>query len=203
MSKNIKRRTFLKSAAAVGGVAAMPGMLVSQAARAADKAHTLVMASPSTPQGLDIEFDVSLGSIDVLGALYEYMLAYEKIPDPQSPDVLREDTSVHSDKKEGLALRGRLAEGWEVSSNGLKATFKLRDGVRSNWGNLFSADDVKWTWDRKFNLKGQGVFQTAVLGLKSPDQIKVEGPRAISFNLEKPSPILLKQMCNLANPIYD
>ena len=42
-----------------------------------------------------------------------------------------------------------------------------------------------------------------MLGLKSPDQIKIEGPNAISFNLEKPSPILLKQQCNLANPIYD
>ncbi len=52
------------------------------------------------------------------------------------------------------------------------------------------------------DLKGQGIFQTAVLGLKSPDQIKIEGPNAISFNLEKPSPILLKQQCNLANPIY-
>jgi peptide/nickel transport system substrate-binding protein len=62
---------------------------------------------------------------------------------------------------------------------------------------------VKWTWDRKFNLKGQGIFQTSVLGLRTPDQIKIEGPLAISFNLEKPSPILLKQQCNLANPIYD
>lgn len=203
MSDHIKRRKFLKTAATVGGVAAAPAILTGTSAWSAEKAKTLVVASPSTPQGLDIEFDVSLGSIDVLGALYEYMLAYEKIPDPNSPDVLREDTSVHADRKEGLALRGRLAESWDISANGLKATFKLRDGVRSNWGNVFSAEDVKWTWDRKFNLKGQGVFQTAVLGLKSPDQIKIEGPRAISFNLEKPSPILLKQMCNLANPIYD
>jgi peptide/nickel transport system substrate-binding protein len=201
VSNYSKRRQFLKSAAAVGGAATMPGIL--NPALAAEKGKTLVVAAPSTPQGLDIEFDVSLGSIDVLGALYEYMLAYEKIPDPQSPEVMREDTSVHADKKNGLALRGRLCESWDISSNGLKATFKLREGVKSNWGNPFSAQDVKWTWDRKFNLKGQGVFQTAVLGLKSPDQIKIEGPNVISFNLEKPSPILLKQMCNLANPIYD
>ena len=203
MSKSLRRRQFLKNVAAVSGAAVVPGILSSGPAVAADKAKTLVVAAPATPQGLDIEFDVSLGSIDVLGALYEYMLAYEKIPDPQSPDVMREDTSVHTDKKHGLALRGRLAEQWDISPDGRKATFKLRDGVRSNWGNLFSAEDVKWTWDRKFNLKGQGIFQTAVLGLKSPDQIKIEGPRAISFTMEKPSPIVLKQMCNLANPIYD
>lgn len=196
------RRAFLKTGAAVGGAAMLPATLRAGGALAA-QSDTLVIAAPSTPQGLDIEFDVSLGSIDVLGALYEYMLAYEKIPDPQSPEVLREDTSVHSDKKGGLALRGRLAEDWEISDNGLKVTFKLRDGVVSNWGNKFSAEDVKWTWDRKFNLKGQGIFQTSVLGLKTPDQVKIEGPMAVSFNLDKPSPILLKQQCNLANPIYD
>ena len=203
VGRPLGRREFVKTAAAAGGAAVMPGIGGAHEAMAADASSTLVVAAPSTPQGLDIEFDVSLGSIDVLGALYEYMLAYEKIEDPQAPGVLREDTSVHPEKKNGLALRGRLAEDWEISPDGLKATFKLREGVKSNWGNTFSAEDVKWTWDRKFHLKGQGIFQTAVLGLKSPDQIKIEGPNAISFNLEKPSPILLKQQCNLANPIYD
>lgn len=197
------RRQFLKGAAAAGGAAMLPSALGASGALAAEQSKTLVIAAPSTPQGLDIEFDVSLGSIDVLGAIYEYMLAYEKIPDPRTPDVLREDTGVHSDKKYGLALRGRLAESWEISQDGRKATFKLREGVRSNWGNLFSAQDVKWTWDRKFNLKGQGIFQTSVLGLKHPDQVKIEGPMAVSFNLDKPNPLLLKQQCNLANPIYD
>jgi peptide/nickel transport system substrate-binding protein len=197
------RRQFLRVAAAVGTAAAAPKILDIGEAQAQGQANTLVIAAPATPQGLDIEFDVSLGSIDSLGALYEYMLAYEKIPDPQNPNVLREDTAVHSDKKSGLALRGRLATDWEISDDGRKATFKLREGVKSNWGNSFSAEDVKWTWDRKFNLKGQGIFQTSVLGLKHPDQVKIEGPMAVSFNLEKPSPILLKQQCNLANPIYD
>lgn len=197
------RRQFLKAAAVTGAAATLPDALLPREAFAQGQASTLVIAAPATPQGLDIEFDVSLGSIDSLGALYEYMLAYEKIPDPQDGEVLREDTGVHADKKYGLALRGRLATEWEISDDGRKATFKLRDGVRSNWGNVFSAEDVKWTWNRKFNLKGQGIFQTSVLGLKSPDQVKIEGPMAISFNLEKPSPILLKQQCNLANPIYD
>jgi peptide/nickel transport system substrate-binding protein len=196
------RRQFLQTTALAGGAALLPGALRFDEALA-QGADTMVIAAPATPQGLDIEFDVSLGSIDSLGALYEYMLAYEKIPDPEEPDVLREDTSVRTDRPYNLALRGRLAEGWEVSPDGRKATFTLRQGVVSNWGNPFTAKDVKWTWDRKFNLKGQGLFQTSVLGLTSPDQIKIEGDYAISFNLDKPSPILLKQQCNLANPIYD
>lgn len=197
------RRQFMRTATAVGGASFLPAPFRMGEAFAQDASDTLVIAAPATPQGLDIEFDVSLGSIDSLGALYEYMLAYEKIEDPNAPGVLREDTSVRTDKPYNLALRGRLAEKWDISDDGRKATFKLREGVVSNWGNPFTSKDVKWTWNRKFNLKGQGLFQTAVLGLTSPDQIKVEGDYAISFNLEKPNPLLLKQQCNLANPIYD
>lgn len=197
------RRQLLQTAGALGGAAMLPMPFRMGGALAQDASSTLVIAAPATPQGLDIEFDVSLGSIDSLGALYEYMLAYEKIEDPDAPGVLREDTSVRTDKPYNLALRGRLAEEWDISDDGRKATFKLREGVVSNWGNPFTSKDVKWTWDRKFNLKGQGLFQTAVLGLTSPDQIKVEGEFAISFNLDKPNPLLLKQQCNLANPIYD
>jgi peptide/nickel transport system substrate-binding protein len=197
------RRKFLRNAAAVSGAAMLPAPFFMSKAFAQDASETLAIAAPATPQGLDIEFDVSLGSIDSLGALYEYLLAYEKMEDPDAPGVMREDTSVHTDMPNNLALRGRLAESWEVSVDGRKATFKLREGIKSNWGNTFSAKDVKWTWDRKFNLKGQGLFQTAVLGLTSPDQIKIEGDYVISFNLDQPNPLLLKQQCNLANPIYD
>lgn len=198
------RRQFLRNAAVLGGASLAPGVtILPDPALAQGASDTLVIASPATPQGLDIEFDVSLGSIDTLGALYEYMLGYEKMPDPHAPGVMREDTGVHPDKPNGLALKGKLAESWELAPDGRKATFKLREGVKSNWGNPFTAKDVKWTWDRKFNLKGQGLFQTAVLGLHKPDQIRIEGDHAVSFNLEKPNPLLLKQQCNLANPIYD
>ena len=45
---------------------------------------------------------------------------------------MREDTGVHLDRPNGLALRGVLAEAWDVSPDGRKATFKLREGVKSN-----------------------------------------------------------------------
>lgn len=197
------RRDFLKTSAKFAGASMLATSLPGMRAFAQSADETLVIAAPATPQGLDIEFDVSLGSIDALGALYEYMLGYDAVPDSSAAQVLREDTAVHADRPNNLALRGRLAEKWEVSEGGRKATFKLREGVKSNWGNLFTSKDVKWTWDRKFNLKGLGAFQTAVLGLTTPDQIKIEGDYAISFNLDKPNPLLLKQQCNLANPIYD
>ena len=123
------RRAFLqKSSVATGAV--MTGMLNPIEVMAQTPAKTLVIAAPATPQSLDIEFDVSLGSIDSLGAIYDYMLAYDKVPDPKNPAVMREDTSVRKDKPNNLALRGVLAEKWEISKDGRKGTFTLREGVR-------------------------------------------------------------------------
>lgn len=202
VSSQSGRRAFLKKSTAMTGVA-VTGMLNPLGALAETPSKTLVIAAPATPQSLDIEFDVSLGSVDSLGAIYDNLLAYDKVPDPKNPAVLREDTSVRTDKPNNLALRGSLAESWEVSKGGRKAIFHLREGVRSNWGNLLTAEDVKWTWDRKFHLKGMGPFLTGTLGLKTPDQIRVEGPMAVSFNLDEPNPLLLKLQAALNNPIYD
>jgi peptide/nickel transport system substrate-binding protein len=65
------RRKFLQTTALAGAAAVAPGALRWGEAMA-QGADTLVIAAPATPQGLDIEFDVSLGSIDSLGALYEF-----------------------------------------------------------------------------------------------------------------------------------
>ena len=168
------RRQFLQTTAMMGGAALLASLGRLGEAFAQGASDTLVIAAPATPQGLDIEFDVSLGSINSLGALYEYMLAYEKDRPIRTRRACcaRIPPSI-PDKPNNLALRGRLAEILgSLSATACKATFKLREGVKSNWGNTFTSKDVKWTWDRKFNLKGQGLFQTAVLGLQlaGPDQ---------------------------------
>lgn len=173
------------------------------AAAIAQERTTLVIAAPSTPQGLDNEYDVSLGTVDVLAALYDYLVEYETIPDAKVPGVMREDTRVHAGKVGGLALRPKLAESWQLSPDGKKVTFTLRKGAKSNWGNELTAYDVKWSWDRKFALAAQGSFYTAVIGLKSADDVKVEAPDKVSFHLAGATPLALKIHTILGNPIYD
>ena len=199
---SLSRRAVIKSAAAAAAYSLLPKFATSEAF-AAEQTHTLVVAAPATPQSLDHEFDVSLGTIDAVGSLYDNLLEYAKIPDPQVPDALREDIAVHSDKPYNLNLKGKLAEKWEISSDGTVARFFLRQGVKSNWGNELTADDVKWTWDRKLHLTGLGPFQTGVLNITQEDQIQVEDRYVVSFHVPKPNPLLLKQMVNLSNPVYD
>jgi peptide/nickel transport system substrate-binding protein len=198
----VTRRTVIEGAAVVAGGSALPAAL-SSTVDAAEETHTMVIAAPATPQSLDHEFDVSLGTIDSVGALYDNLLEYEKVPDHNEPEALREDISVHTDRPYNLALKGKLAEKWEVSSDGTVGRFTLRQGVKSNWGNELTAEDVKWTWDRKLHLSGLGPFQTGVLGITKEEQIQVDSKYVISFHVPKPNPLLLKQMVNLSNPVYD
>ena len=200
--RKVTRRTVLKGAATLAAGSLLPAPRFS-IADAAEQAHTMVIAAPATPQSLDHEFDVSLGTIDSVGALYDNLLEYEKVPDAASPEALREDISVHADRPYNLALKGKLAEEWSVSKDGTVGRFTLRKGVKSNWGNELTAADVKWTWDRKLHLTGLGPFQAGVLGITREDQIVVDGRYAISFHVPKPNPLLLKQMVNLSNPVYD
>src|SRR5690606_12906980 len=198
----MSRRRFVRNTAPVGG-AALLGDGWARQAFAQDRATTMVIAAPATPQSLDHEFDVSLGTIDAVGALYDNLLGYEKIPDPDAPEAKREDISVRTDKPYNLALTGKLAEKWELSEDGRVARFWLRQGVLSNWGNELTSEDVRWTWVRKLHLTGLGPFQTSVINIKEEDQIKAEGRYVVSFHSPKPSPLLLKQMVNLSNPVYD
>ena len=73
----------------------------------------------------------------------------------------------------------------------------------SNWGNELTAEDVKYTFDRKFEVKGAGAFMTGVMGLPGKDAVKVEDKYVVSFTLANPNPILMIVCGHLANPIFD
>jgi peptide/nickel transport system substrate-binding protein len=102
-TQGVTRRAVIKSAAAAYSFRPKFG---TSETFAAEPTHTMVIAAPATPQSLDYEFDVSLGTIDAVGALDDILLEYEKIPDSQVPDALREDIAVHSDKPYNLNLKG-------------------------------------------------------------------------------------------------
>ncbi len=196
MKSTIRRRRFLQGAAAAS---AATGLRPSEAAEAS---KTLVIASPATPQSLDQAYDVSLGTVDAYGALYDRLIQFKKIEDPHAPGVLREDTDVHPDQPYGLALEGVLAEKWELSPDGTHATFTLRQGVKSSWGNMLTAEDVKYSYLRKLHAPS-GPFFSNLMGLRDADQIKVEAPNVVSFTLPKPTPLALKIHTNMSLSILD
>ena len=53
--------------------------------------------------------------------------------------------------QDNYQFEGVLAESYDVSSDGLDTRSHLRPGVLSQQGNPFSADDVLWSYQRKFH----------------------------------------------------
>src|SRR3712207_5250645 len=188
---HLDRRRFFETTSAIAAAAAMPRVL-SITSASAQAGSTMVVAAPATPQSLDCNFDVSLGTFEAIAALYDGLLGFDKIPDSAVPTALREDIAYHPDKPGGVNMYGKLAESWELDPNGRWARFKLREGVKSNWGNELTAEDVKWTWDRALALGALGAFYTKVSGLTEPDDIRVESKYVVSFNIDAPNPLLLK-----------
>ncbi len=200
---SLDRRTFLKGTTAAAAAAAVPGAIAGRDAMAQDRASTLVIASPATPQSLDSEYDVSLGTFETVAACYDSLVEFEKITDPGDPDALREDIKDYPDRPGRVNMKGKLAESWEVDPNSQWVRFKLREGVKSNWGNELTAEDVVWTWHRKLGLGAIGGFFTNTISLTREDQIVAEDKYVVSINLDHPNPLLLKLQPNLYSPIYD
>jgi len=202
MRLSMCRREFLKRGAALASAVVLPSA-VNLKASAATAGSTLVIAAPATPQSLDCNFDGSLGTIDAVAALYDALLDFKKIPDPRLAGVLREDIADYPNLPAGLNVEGKLAQSFELDPAAKFIRFQLRQGVKSNWGNELTADDVKWTWDRKFGLGAIGAFYVSTLGLENKDSVKVEGKYTVSINLDNPNPLLAKLQPNLFMPIYD
>jgi len=71
-------------------------------------------------------------------------------------------------KQDWSDFEGVLAASWDVSDDGLTYTFGLREGVESQAGNPFTADDVIWSFERHYSTdtsSTQFVFAPYVAGL--------------------------------------
>lgn len=99
---------------------------------------------------------------------------------------------------------GYLAESYEVSDDGLTYTFVLRDGLTSPLGNPITADDVRYSFERKWNVPtySRTVWED---GFTGPDAITVVDERTVAFELLAAGFGLtfLGLLANLQGHIYD
>ena len=89
-----------------------------------------------------------------------------------------------------LNIKPQLATGYDVSDDGLKVTFHLRDGVKWHDGEPFTSKDVAYTcmevW-KVYHGRGRTIFGN-VTAVETPD------PLTAVFVLSKPSPGMLKSL---------
>ena len=72
-------------------------------------------------------------------------------------------------------LEPGLATSWEVSEDGLVYTFHLRDGVTFSSGNPMTAEDIRFSWMRLKNIKGNPSFYAdAISNIQVVDDLTLE-----------------------------
>ena len=67
-------------------------------------------------------------------------------------------------------LTPELAESWQVASDGMSCTFKLRKDATFHDGTPVTAKDVKWSFDRSVSVGGFPTFQMSAGSLEKREQ---------------------------------
>jgi peptide/nickel transport system substrate-binding protein len=91
-----------------------------------------------------------------------------------------------------------LAESWTIEGNGTSYRFTLRQGVQWHDGRPFTADDVKFTFERallRLHSRTQASLGSAQVTLETPD------PRTVIFRFPNPYAPLLQQLNVTEAPI--
>lgn len=99
-----------------------------------------------------------------------------------------------------------LAASYDVSEDGLTYTFHLKEGVKSAAGNPFTADDVLWSWERKFKAATSitPYVQDPVVTDPATQLTKVDD-LTVAFVVDKPGYgfTLLSLLANVTGYVYD
>jgi peptide/nickel transport system substrate-binding protein len=171
----LTRRRFVQAVGAgvVLGVAA-PTLLapVGSAAPASNVAAaapgTLVIGLVAEPTSLDPGQLTDINSMKLLGAMYDTLVRF---------------------KPDSFDLAPSLATSWDISSDLMLYTFKLRPGVKFHDGTDFNADAVKFTYDRLLDpnhpFADTGPFPFAPGYYGSIAETIVVDPLTVQFRLNR------------------
>jgi ABC-type transport system substrate-binding protein len=182
----MKRRDVLLAGA---GALALPAYLslTSEGALAQGAGRTLLLAAPGTPEGFDGDA-LRPGTQEVVVQVYEGLTRYGR--------QQRGDRTYLN----AAEIEGHLAERWQVSDDGTRYVFTLREGVKSPHGNELTAADVEWSWAKSFAQRRTGAFIASVSNVTA---VKALSRREVEFTLKAPSSIFLAALTLYVPGIYD
>ncbi len=188
--------------------AAAPTTAPAASAATSAPAAPAATAAPAPAQAgvrtLSVAQDTDPGTADPQLTTEEYFLPLNVF------DRLVEAVTTAPGQSE---LQPGLAEKWDVSADGLKYTFHLRQGVKFHDGSVLTADDVIWTFDRMLDPATKALNTdfldmiagasdrmdgkaTSVSGLKKVDDNTVE------ITLDKPFAPFLANLATPAGSIF-
>jgi peptide/nickel transport system substrate-binding protein len=178
------RRQFVASTAATPLALALP---MGAAAQSRPK-DVLIVANEFGPNSLDIQtIGANRPSYGVSWLCYDRLLTYGRRTLP--------DGRITYDRNK---LEPELADSWQVASDGLSVTFKLRRNARFHDGTPVTARDVKWSFDRAVSVGGFATFQMGAGSLEKPEQFVVVDDHTFRVDFLRKDKLTLN---NIAVPV--
>ena len=173
----MERRTFL--AAAGAALAVRPA-----AAQAPTRAETLLIVQEYGPNSLDMQ---GIGAAQPVNGVslncYDRLLRFKRVTLP--------DGTLSYDLTQ---LEPELAESWQIASDGMSATFKLRDGATFHSGRPVAARDVKWSLDRAVSIGGFATTQMNAGSMEKPEQFVVVDDRTFRIDFVRRDKLLMPNL---------
>jgi peptide/nickel transport system substrate-binding protein len=170
------QRTMCRFATALFAATAIFG---GSAALAETPSKVLVVGQIAEPKSLDPAAVTAVNDFRILMNLYDGLVRY---------------------KDGALEVEPALARSWKISPDNLTYTFALRDGVKFHDGSDFTADAVKFDFDRMLDEKSPfhdtGPFPLAFF-FSAVKEVKALDPLTVEFDLKEPYAPFLS---NLAYP---
>lgn len=170
---SVTRRAFLLSTAAIAAIAAVPSLSFAQEV-APVSGGSVAINIGTEPPVLVLIAHTAGAAYYISGKVTEGLLTYD----------------------EDFTPKPLLATEWEVAEDGLRYTFKLREGVKWHDGKDFTAEDVAFSILalKENHPRGRATFA-------SVDQVNVLGAHEVELILSKPAPFLLTAFASFEAPI--
>jgi peptide/nickel transport system substrate-binding protein len=180
----VGRRDFLKRFGAAT-VFSTPGIAAwLRADPALANPAVAVIAMTNTPPRADSAFADQFVESELLINTYDRLFEFKT---KQRGDGLWIMEGAGFDPVEPM-----LAESWIVSDDHKTFTVTLRKGVKSNFGNEMTTEDVRWSFERNIALGANGPFYFGAISFPSMKGFEVIDKYAFKMTLDEPNVLFFK-----------
>jgi peptide/nickel transport system substrate-binding protein len=180
-NKRVSRRTLLKGAAAIGGLAAL-GPLASACGGEEEGTGESPAASAAPKQGGSLRIGIVGGSAK--DTADPHLAAFE--PDICIQNIMYEGICTFDLDAQ---VTNQLAESIEPNADGSVWKCVLKDGVTWHDGRPLTADDVVYSFERIVDPKEPKSAVASLEGLAPGSTVKIDD-KTVEFRLESPNVLL-------------
>lgn len=184
----ITRRTAIAA-----GLAAPFVMRGGAQAQAPGRNETLLLVQEYGPNSLDMQ---GIGSSQPVNGValncYDRLLRFKPVPIPGGGG-----NTISMGE-----LEGELAESYQVASDGMSATFKLRD-AKFHSGRPVTAKDVKWSLDRAVSIGGFATTQMNAGSLEKAEQFVAVDDKTFRIDFARKDKMTLPNLAVTIPFVFD